>query len=152
MFATDGGRDVEVDALAERICAAPDVEGISVLGGEPFQQPGPLAALCQQVQAAGRSVMIYSGYRMEELQAQQDPAVAQLLAATDLLVDGRFEQALPESRRRWIGSTNQRVHFLTGRYRPDDARFAERNTVELRWENGTLTINGWPALADRVRR
>jgi anaerobic ribonucleoside-triphosphate reductase activating protein len=81
--------------------------------------------------------------------------VAALLAATDLLVDGRYDRALPEppGGRRWIGSANQVMHHLTDRYAPDDVRMRERNTVEIRLDvrGGGLTVNGWPAAAAALR-
>lgn len=74
-----------------------------------------------------------------------------LLGEIDLLADGRYEQGNPERRRRWLGSANQRFHFLSSRY-AEDERFFRSNTVEIRLEAGKLTINGWPAAADAFRR
>lgn len=135
--------------LIEAACAA-DVEGISLLGGEPFAQAGALAPLAEGVRARGLSVMVFSGYTLAELRGQ-GPAAARLLAATDLLVDGRFDATQRSQRRRFIGSENQVMHFLTSRYSPDDARLAGGNTVELRLRGGELTLNGWPVLGPRTR-
>lgn len=150
MFSSVGGVLVDPLELGARIASAPGLEGVSVLGGEPFQQATAVAALCRVVQAAGRTVMVYSGYTLEELRAQRAPEVSELLGTVDVLADGRFERDNPERRRRWLGSANQRLHFLTSRYAPDDARFVMPNTVELRWVDGQLTINGWPAAADAL--
>ena len=150
MFSADkGGSWVEVDALMAQLG---DAEGLSVLGGEPFEQPAALAVLCAKVQAAGKSVMIYTGYTLAELRAKHDPAVDALLSTLDLLVDGRYEREHPEASRRWIGSSNQVMHFMTSRYTPADPRFSRSNTVELRFEKGQLLINGWPQAADALRR
>lgn len=134
--------------LVEEACAA-EVEGISLLGGEPFAQAEALAPLAEGVRARGLSVMIYSGYTLAELQSQ--PQAGRLLAATDLLVDGRFEARQRSQRRRFIGSDNQVLHFLSARYRPDDPRLGGPNHVELRLRRGELTINGWPVLGPRTR-
>ena len=93
-------------------------------------------------------------HTLDELcaKAKTDAGVQALLDTTDLLLDGRYDATKPEKTRRWIGSTNQTLHFFTAAYRPDEARFWTSNTVELRLENGLLTINGWPAPADVVRR
>lgn len=151
MFSPKRGSLVEVDALSAKIRSTPDIEGLSILGGEPFEQAATLVALITQVKAAGLSVMIYSGYSWAELRAQQSPAVDALLGLTDVLVDGRYAQTQPETRRRWVGSTNQSMHFFTSRYAPCDPRFFEPNTVEMRWIKGQLTVNGWPQGAARVR-
>jgi anaerobic ribonucleoside-triphosphate reductase activating protein len=153
MFAADkGGAFIDSSALAQRIIATPGIEGLSVLGGEPFEQPQGLALVCALVRAAGLSVMVYSGYTLAELTAKADPHVDALLAHIDLLVDGRFEQHNPEKTRRWLGSANQHLHFFTPRYSADDPRFFRPNTIELRLVNGQLTINGWPQAADAFRR
>jgi anaerobic ribonucleoside-triphosphate reductase activating protein len=118
------------------------VEGVSFLGGEPFAQAAGLAALARLVRARGLSVMVFSGYTLAELRARPD--AAPLLAETDLLVDGRYDRKRRTTRRRWIGSENQVLHFFGDRYRPDDARFAAPNHVELRFADGVLTVNGFP--------
>lgn len=149
-----GGVEVEPAALAAEILATPGIEGLSMLGGEPFEQAAEVAALARLVKAGGKTVMIYSGYTLDELRerAKADPGVQELLDTTDLLLDGRYDATKPEKARRWIGSTNQTLHFFTDAYRPHEARFWTSNTVELRLENGLLTINGWPAPADVLRR
>jgi hypothetical protein len=104
------------------------------------------------------AVMVFSGYTLAELRARPD--AAPLLALTDLLVDGPYDRARPEppppAGRRWIGSTNQVMHHLTGAYAPDEPRMRAPNTVELHWRDGRLLVNGWPAgadvLADGLRR
>ena len=50
----------------------------------------------------------------------------------------------PDGNRRWIGSTNQQIHFLTNRYQAEDPCWKEPNTVELRWIDGELQVNGFP--------
>lgn len=155
LFSADkGGAWVEPAELAREIVGTPGIEGVSVLGGEPFEQALAVAEVCAQVRAASLSVMVYSGYTRAELdsKAQGDAGTRALLAACDLLLDGRYDAALPERRRRWIGSSNQVLHFLTDRYRPEDPRFTTANTAEIRFERGQVVVNGWPALADALRR
>ncbi|MCP3142616.1 4Fe-4S single cluster domain-containing protein [Pyxidicoccus xibeiensis] len=151
MFAFERGTVMSVDDLAARVLSTPGIEGLSILGGEPFSQPSPLADLCERVRAAGLSVMVFSGYTLAELKAQTRPDVERLLATLDLLVDGRFEKDQPETQRRWIGSRNQVMHFLTARYAPEEAQFTAPNTAEVHFVEGKLIINGWPELADRLR-
>ena len=58
----------------------------------------------------------------------------------------------PSSRttsRRWIGSENQVLHFLTDRYAPDDPRFAGPNHMEIRIRRGVITVNGFPVMGAR---
>ena len=151
MFAAERGQLMDPSELGARIASTPGIEGLTVLGGEPFQQAGAVAVACRVARQAGLSIMVFSGYALEELRVQPAPEVAELLSLVDVLADGRFERDNPERRRRWLGSANQRLHFLTNRYSADEPRFVMPNTVELRYVDGQLTINGWPAAADAVR-
>ena len=145
-----GGTPKTVAQLLETVLSAharSPLDGNSQLGGEPFAQAPALAVLAEHVRQAGLGVMVYSGFRLDELQqkiAADEPGIARLLAATDLLVDGRYERELPDHDRRWIGSTNQQLHFLTDRHRADDPVFRQGETIELRLVDGQLIINGWP--------
>jgi anaerobic ribonucleoside-triphosphate reductase activating protein len=153
MFPSEGGTAIDPAELARRASATADIEGVSLLGGEPFAQAEACAAFARLACNAGLSVMVFSGYTLAELEARRDePGTTALLGACDLLVDGRFEQALLDTSRRWIGSRNQVLHFRTDRYAPDDPRFRARNTAELRLAGGELSMNGWPGLVPRVRR
>jgi anaerobic ribonucleoside-triphosphate reductase activating protein len=93
----------------------------------------------------GLSVMVFSGFTLEEARTLADPAVRELLAETDILVDGPYLREQPETQRRWIGSANQRIHFLSDRCDPNDPRWQLPNTLEIRLVNGELTVNGFPA-------
>jgi anaerobic ribonucleoside-triphosphate reductase activating protein len=142
-----GGEARAVNELAAQVIGAAGIEGLTLLGGEPVAQVAACAALASAVRDAGLSVMVFSGYTLEELRdrAVDDVDVARLLSCCDLLVDGRYRSDLPEPRRRWIGSANQRLWFLSDRYRADDPRFAAPNTIELRLSRDGLLLSGWPA-------
>ena len=90
------------------------------------------------------TVMVFSGFTLEEARQMPDPAVNELIVLTDILVDGPYVREQPDTERRWIGSTNQRIHFLTDRYHFDE-RWRKPNTLEVRLVNGELTVNGFPA-------
>src|SRR5262245_16524054 len=81
-----GGRRMTVaDVLGQVRDAATDgVEGITLLGGEPLAHAAGAAALARGVRRLGLTVMVFSGYTLEEAQRLPDPAVAELLALTDL--------------------------------------------------------------------
>lgn len=140
-----GGETKSLAELLAWIDRTSEIEGITLLGGEPFAHAEAAAALSMAVRERGLSVMIFSGYTLEELKLHSSPHVASLLAATDILVDGPFIREQPDTTRRWIGSTNQRIHFLTERYRADDPCWRMRNTLEIRVDKGNVTVNGFPA-------
>jgi len=148
MLASQGGQWFGLDELLDAIKQVKNqIEGISLLGGEPFAQALGCAWLACAVQRAGLSVMVYSGYTLLQLRHSVQPFSTALLTYTDVLVDGPYERENPETHRRWIGSANQDLHFLSSRYMPSDQRFFGNNTLELHWRAGDLVVNGWPQAA-----
>jgi anaerobic ribonucleoside-triphosphate reductase activating protein len=139
-WTTRGGTPLAWQDLAERVLAIDGIEGVTLLGGEPFDQPEPLGAFASAVRSEGLSVMTFTGHVLEEL--RERPECASLLASTDLLVDGPYLASQPETSRPWIGSVNQRFHFLTGRY--DESIFTTPNRLELRIAtDGSVELNGF---------
>lgn len=130
------------------------VEGTTILGGEPFDQAAGAAEFVRLAKARGLTAMVFSGYTIAEL--RERPDAAPLLDQVDLLVDGRYDKNLPEPPppigRRWIGSANQTMHYLTGAYSPDDPQMRAANTIEIRIGPNGLSINGWPSADRLVRR
>lgn len=110
------GRDVEIDELVERFAGGP-AEGVTFSGGEPFEQARALARLCSELKGVRDfSFLAFSGFELAELESSRDPAVAELLAHLDILVDAPFVEA-ERADLLWRGSRNQTVHFLTDRHR-----------------------------------
>src|SRR5688572_28818944 len=99
-------RGGETIPLADLVAAigeaqtATGIEGITLLGGEPFAHAAAGAALAAAARLRGLTVMVFSGYTIEELRARPEPAVAELLALTDILVDGPYVRELPDTTRR----------------------------------------------------
>jgi anaerobic ribonucleoside-triphosphate reductase activating protein len=148
MLPFEGGQMWTVAAVLAQVRAAAErdgIEGITLLGGEPLAHAAGAAALARATQRLGLSVMVFSGFTLVEANALPDPAVRDLLVHTDILVDGPYRRELPEKRRRWIGSANQQIHFLSNRYRADDPCWLLPNTLEIRLTQGELTVNGFPA-------
>lgn len=140
----EAGEWMEVDALAHRILTGPAVEGVTFLGGEPFEQAAGLAELGRILRGAGLGVMTFSGYTIEKIRRAKRADYDALLAVTDLLIDGPFVRGRLDLSRPWVGSANQRYHFLTDRYRhlePELTDIPQRLEVRLH-PDGRLEING----------
>jgi anaerobic ribonucleoside-triphosphate reductase activating protein len=87
-------------------------DGISILGGEPFQQPHGLLALVRALRERDCAhVLVYSGYTHERLRrlAARKPAIGEVLDQIDMLVDGPYVEARSAEAGAWTGSGNQRV-------------------------------------------
>jgi anaerobic ribonucleoside-triphosphate reductase activating protein len=144
-----GGESRQLGCLFQEIerAQAHGIEGITLLGGEPFAHALGAAALALETRRRGLSVMVFSGFAVEEIRQMPEQAAAELLANTDILVDGPYVREQPDTARRWIGSKNQRIHFLTDRYRPDDPCWRQANTIEIRMDKLSISVNGFPAPA-----
>lgn len=113
--AAAGGQRHTVDALIDTIAAqGTAIEGVTLSGGEPLQQPEAALALVRAVRArTGLSVLVFSGYTIDEIRDM--PLGPALLAQLDVLVDGRY-QAPARLGRGLRGSANQGIHLLSERY------------------------------------
>ncbi|PYY32776.1 4Fe-4S single cluster domain-containing protein [Curtobacterium sp. MCBD17_030] len=148
LWGSIGGTATAPLELATQAVAA-GVDGVTLLGGEPFEQAPALAEFAALVRANGLSVMTFTGYERELLESADAPNGAQdLLAETDLLVDGRYRADAKDFTRPWVGSTNQRFHFLTQRYRhlePQLTALPDRLEVRVS-AAGEVAVNGWASV------
>ena len=133
-----------LDQVDEAITAH-QIEGITLLGGEPFAHCESAAALASAAQEKDLSVMVFSGYTLAQIHDLADPFAAKLLQGIDILVDGTYDAEKPDQHRRWIGSTNQEIHFLTDRYAATDSCWQQPDSLEIRFDGGELAVNGFPA-------
>jgi anaerobic ribonucleoside-triphosphate reductase activating protein len=110
---------VDTATLAKQIIEFPDLEGLTISGGEPMNQAPALVDLVERVTSARPhlSVIVFSGYTLSQLRnkAASEPGVAALLKKTDLLIDGQYVKEKNDGRG-LRGSSNQGAHFLSDRY------------------------------------
>lgn len=149
----DGGHVHDVDAVVARIADVVgrsgrdiEVEGITVLGGEPTDQAEAVGLLFRGVKAIGLSTMLYSGATIEALRSRCSGAVEALLDLTDVLVDGPFQAREFDKSLIWRGSRNQRILCLSRRYSADDIDRALREQGKcysmLLLPDGRLSVGG----------
>ena len=150
MWGFRGGERVDTATLVARVLDA-GTAGLTLLGGEPFDQAAALARVAAGVRAAGRSVMTFTGYTTDELHRAVDAGradVAALLAETDLLVAGPFLADRIDRVRPWVGSTNQEFVLLTNRIADSVAELvAGPDRLEVTVDaSGGIAVNGWAEL------
>ena len=135
-----GGSLFDTEDIIEDIKSQKDIEGVTFLGGEPFEQAEALGIIAEEVQKTGLSVLCFSGFLLEELRAEEKNKL--LLDNIDLLIDGEFKQELVDYSRPWCGSSNQRYHFLTDRYN-EEIFTKYKNKVEVNIsKTGVIFMNG----------
>jgi len=115
------------------------IDGCSILGGEPTEQPRAVAALLREVKACGLSTVVFSGRTLESLRG--DPDCAPLLEWTDLLIDGPYIAAERDPALHWRGSRNQRFHRLSGVFTESDLSVPDV-AGEITISEGGVVFNG----------
>lgn len=84
------------------------VEGLTVLGGEPFENPlGLLDALRNIKKEVTKSIWVYTGFIYEDLVNMAK--AREILEEIDVLVDGEFIEELKDLKLKFRGSSNQRI-------------------------------------------
>ena len=132
----EGGEVVAVDELFSRIVALPDIEGITLSGGEPLQQRAAVLALLRRVRGeTPLSVLVFTGYRWDEL--RRFPEADELLSCIDVLVAGRYADGRRVAHG-LLGSSNKTVHFLTPRYTRADLDAVPEAEIVLTAEGEVL--------------
>ena len=97
------------------------VEGVTYSGGEPTCQRN-LPLLTKEIKSLGLGVISFTGRTYED--------VSEILGGCDVVLDGSFKEDLPETKRRLLGSKNQRIICLTERYKDCiDSWFSDHNRV-----------------------
>ena len=124
----------------EAAASAGDLEGISLLGGEPLQQAEPVLELIHAAREMGLSVLLYTGYEPEEY----DPTMQACHDGSDLVIGGRYVEALRDPFLRWRGSSNQRLVSPTGRYDVEEFEDLQEVEVLIDHDTGQMTVTGYP--------
>lgn len=129
--------------LAKQILCNPDLDGITISGGEPFMQAKGLSVLLEFVKAQNPelNVVVYTGFELEKLGWE---AARQLLQYVDVLKTGLYIDKKNDNQG-LRGSSNQRFHFLTDRLKSFSAYFLETDrTLEFHVDDSGVLMVGIP--------
>lgn len=139
---TAAGTDRTVGDLLADVLAEPGIEGVTLTGGEPLEQPEAVAAFCAELRArTDLGVIVLTGFTRAEIEA--DPGRTAAVADTDLVVAGRY------NRRRPLGvglrgSANKIYWDRTGRYGPTELGPVPEMEVII-GQDGMVTVTGMVA-------
>jgi len=131
---------VTVSELMWRIRAVePRIEGITISGGEPLQQPQGLLRLLRAVRRETElTTLLFSGYEWSEIERMQLGEA--ILGELDVLVAGRYqpEQHLEVGLR---GSSNQKIHLLNEEYTLRQVEATLDSEIHVQ-PGGTILVTG----------
>ena len=136
----DGGKAVSIDYLLQQIVTHKQIiEGVSISGGEPFQQPEALIEILRHVRDMELSTLVFTGYTLDEI---SDFSLGKdILREIDVLIAGRYVRNQHVGNN-LIGSANQRIHFLSDRYCMSDFDDIPHKEIILH-RDGTQTVTGF---------
>ncbi|HKX77571.1 MAG TPA: 4Fe-4S single cluster domain-containing protein [Novosphingobium sp.] len=154
-WADDVGRVPLSDVIDRLGALAPEADGLTVSGGEPFDQPEALACvLAAWRELSDRSVLLFTGREMADIQSWlfAHPGLV------DAIVAGPFRADLPQTIA-LRGSDNQLLHILTPlgeemRRFERDLDATDRKLDVMFDADGDAWLAGIPARGDigRLRR
>lgn len=153
----DGGAAIDVAELLGwcRDSSGGDLDGVTISGGEPFEQADALAELLSGLrtwaQRLDREVdlLCYSGLPLWRLQANY----ASILALLDAIIPEPFVQTLPAAV--WRGSANQPLVALSdlGRHRYSSGNVLDSaaKRLQIQVDENRIWMIGIPAAGDLER-
>jgi len=104
------GKQVSISSIVTEVLAhLQEHDGVTILGGEPFDQPEAVAELVSILKNQGLHITVYSGFTLEQLINRKTPAIDYILTHIDLLIDGPFISEMRDGAGEYRGSRNQRL-------------------------------------------
>lgn len=107
----DGGEYIEIDDVLKELKKNTLLDGVTLSGGDPFEQADSFAQLAREVKKMGKNVVTYTGYTFEQLIkfSSEREGYKELLENTDILIDGPFVLEQRSLQLKFRGSKNQRI-------------------------------------------
>lgn len=104
----NAGRDMSIEEIVQHVRY--NDFNVTFSGGDPMYQAPQLIEACRAIRALGKTVWVYTGFTLEEIQASEE--MRPVLDVIDVLVDGPFIQSQRDTTLRFRGSSNQRIIYL----------------------------------------
>lgn len=131
------GKNITVEEL---VVLCKNVEGITLLGGEPLDQSDELEKIISTLKKRSKTVILFTGYRRKELKKPSQKKVWEL---SDLVVSGRFVKSKRNIYLQFRGSTNQRVYRHKGKYKNYSLQDGKTVAVFSLSKSGEIAVRGF---------
>lgn len=152
---TDPSQLVDVGQLVSWLATLPHLQGLTVTGGEPFQQPDAVRVLLSAVRdwasELGRvlDILVYSGYTYGALNRRA--SAAPVLALCDAVITGPYIDRLNPGGP-WRGSANQQLIILSAlgeeRFGLAETTASREQRLQLSSDGSQLWLIGIPGRGD----
>lgn len=138
---TDGCGNVSVSKVIAQLQQINEpIDGITISGGEPFLQAEELCELVEYLDAnMTQDIIIYSGYRIEELHRKNSPHIESILSHIAVLIDGEYRDDLNDGIG-LRGSSNQQIHIFRNNPKYDNLSIGKRELQTFRYNESILIV------------
>ena len=147
---------VEPSEVVEWIRTIPDIEGITISGGEPFEQAAALVDIISQMKRVRPelTVFIFSGHEYQTLLQSEEKSVRELIQHSDMLSTGPYIAKLRDQGLLWRGSSNQELHYITERYQSsmEETWLEDSPTEEYAIHNEAIQFTGFGGKSSKFLR
>lgn len=141
--------DAVIDAIEPWL---PEAHGVTISGGEPFEQPEALCALLTSIRkTTAIDILLYTGYSIEAVSHW----LSRMEGLIDALISDPFQIDLPQTLP-LRGSDNQRLHLLTdlgrSKFHSAESETSAIPQIDVMFDsNGVVWIAGIPKRDDLSR-
>lgn len=98
-------------ALIDSVAKKTSIDGITITGGEPFEQAHDLTELLNNIDSLTDDILVYTGFTLTELKEKNDNDINNALDQIGVLIDGPYEEERNDGSF-LKGSSNQKIHIL----------------------------------------
>ena len=121
-------------------CIEHGCEGVTLTGGEPFQQAAALGIFSSKIKENNLTIVCFSGYSKENLILSIDPSVQNLIDLVDMLIAGPYNNQ-NTYHRTWSDDPDKEYVFLSDSYSKADLKYDAH--CELIFLETGLTYTGF---------
>jgi len=140
-----GGIETDIEEIARLIIEEPQIDGLTISGGEPMMQASPLYHLIKLLRESrtNLNVICFTGFRYQDLiKTPPSPMVINFLDEIDVLIDGPYI-ASKNDNNGLRGSSNQKIYYLSDKLIDFDFNLNPRK-IEIDLYDGEAFIVGIP--------
>lgn len=123
-------------AVISGIALEHQVDGFTISGGEPMAQPEDLDALVRNLIMVSKDILVYSGFKYDELKEQGSENIQSILDSIAVLIDGQYVEELNNDVI-LRGSENQNIIILNDQFRAKYENYLETSHNQI--QNFTTT-------------
>lgn len=156
------GNNINEKNLADiiaQIALKSNCKGITISGGDPFEQPESLLELLKLVRGIFDDILVYTGYELTEIQSGLiGSAAMECLKYLDVMIDGRYIDELNFKECVLRGSSNQIIHFFNKKLTSAYGEYMKQGRILESFVHNTDTIvtgifnKDFPVLSKKIEK